>query len=392
MKALACIYGNKIETDMIAGFRTAGLEMDEVLISELGSQPEWTKYLFVFTVGFVPEVSSLCQKKLLPCLSWIVDWEIEGMLLSPELKNPCNYIFCFERALQEQLAHFVGGRAFHLPFGVDASRWAGLCSEQTAADTVPVACVWEESDQTYEAADVMDIAGMKQYTKGYLEALLGAQEKLCGCFLLADCLGPELISDMRENMTQVIWPDGGDGTDARYAVQILANMATYRERVHLLRTAASEASVYVYGIRNSEKWEDIENCQYQKLSDREEDRADVYRNSCINLCLTHRGIRTGFTNQILEVMAVGGFVLTNFQPELTECFNIGEHLEVFSNEEELAEKIRYYLAHEEERRQIACNGRQLADEIHTYRMRAAAMFQMVFAEVMDDKEGEVISI
>lgn len=384
MKALACIYGNKMERDMIAGFRMAGLEMDEVLISELGSQPAWEQYLFVFTVGFVPKVSALCQKRLIPCLSWLVDWDIGDMLRSSELKNSCNYIFCFERALQEKLAHVAGERVFYLPFGVDESRWVSLCNKGIGADAVPVACVWEEPEKPYEAAGAADISGMKPYTSGYLEGLLDAQGKLYGCFLLADCIGAELISDMRENMTQVVWPDGGERTDAGYAVQILADMATYRERVHLLKTAADEAFVYVYGMRGSAKWVDIENCQYRKLSGQEEEIADIYRNSRINLCLTHRGVRTGFTSQILEVMSVGGFVLTNFQPELMEYFNIGEHLEAFSDAEELVEKIRYYLAHEEERRQIAENGRRLVGEVHTCQMRAVAMFQMVFAGVMDD--------
>lgn len=387
MKALACIYGNEIEKDMIEGFRLAGLEMDEILISELDLQPEWEEYLFVFTVGFAPEVSSLCQKKLMPCLSWIVDWEIEDMLQASELKNSCNYIFCYERALQEELAHVVGGRAFYLPFGIDASRWGGLNSEETIVDEIPVACVWQEPEKPYEEVAAADIPGMKEYTRGYIEGLLGAQGKLFGYFLIPDCLGAELVSDMRENMTQVGWPHGGDRADAGYAVQMLADMATYRERIHLLRTAVNEASVCVYGKRSFEKWGDMGNCQYRKLTGGDEERAGIYRNSCINLCLTHRNIRTGFTNQILEVMAVGGFVLTNFRPEIIECFNIGEHLEVFSDAEELAEKIRYYLAHEKERRQIAENGRRLVGEVHTYQMRAAAMFRMVFDGVMDDEGG-----
>ena len=59
-------------------------------------------------------------------------------------------------------------------------------------------------------------------------------------------------------------------------------------------------------------------------------------------------------------MGAGGFLLTMPWTELAEDFIPGLQLEVFNSPKELKEKIKYYLAHEEERLKIANEGRKAA--------------------------------
>ena len=51
-------------------------------------------------------------------------------------------------------------------------------------------------------------------------------------------------------------------------------------------------------------------------------------------------------------MACRGFVLTNYQPELEEYFEIGTHLETFTSIEEMNDKISYYLKNDSKRETI----------------------------------------
>ena len=76
-------------------------------------------------------------------------------------------------------------------------------------------------------------------------------------------------------------------------------------------------------------------------------------------------------------MAVGGFCLTNYQPELEEYFEIGKDLEVYHNLEELEEKVEYYLSHEEERLRIAINGYKKVREKHSYEKRVTPVLEDV---------------
>ncbi len=90
---------------------------------------------------------------------------------------------------------------------------------------------------------------------------------------------------------------------------------------------------------------------------------------CLNLvkgCL-----EAGLNLRHFEVTAVGGFLLTYWTPELSECFEVGKECETFRNERELLEKVRYYVAHPEERLAIAAAGqrRTLRDHLYSRRIR-----------------------
>lgn len=52
--------------------------------------------------------------------------------------------------------------------------------------------------------------------------------------------------------------------------------------------------------------------------------------------------------------------------ELTDYFTIGVDLEAYSSMDELVDKCTYYLAHDEERKQIAKNGYEKMSADHTY--------------------------
>ena len=67
-------------------------------------------------------------------------------------------------------------------------------------------------------------------------------------------------------------------------------------------------------------------------------------------------IQTGIPLRILDIMACGGFVLTNAQPELFEYFDVGNDIVVYEDMKDMVMKVMYYLKHDEERIRIAENG------------------------------------
>ncbi len=78
-----------------------------------------------------------------------------------------------------------------------------------------------------------------------------------------------------------------------------------------------------------------------------------------------------------EVPGTGGFLLTENAAHLEDYYKLGEEVVNFHSTEEMIEKVRYYLTHEEERAGIAEAGYQRTLKDHTYRQR----FQEIFAQI-----------
>ena len=93
----------------------------------------------------------------------------------------------------------------------------------------------------------------------------------------------------------------------------------------------------------------------------------VFYNSKININITIRSIRRGIPLRAMDIMGAGGFLLSNYQQELNELFVDREDLVLFHNDEDMMDKIEYYLSHEKEREEIAVNGQEKIRELHDYR-------------------------
>jgi spore maturation protein CgeB len=77
--------------------------------------------------------------------------------------------------------------------------------------------------------------------------------------------------------------------------------------------------------------------------------------------------------RVFEALACGAFVLCDRQRDVLALFRDGEHLASFSDVDDLAAKVRYYLEHPEERQAIARKGREEVLAHHTYSHRIETM-------------------
>ena len=64
--------------------------------------------------------------------------------------------------------------------------------------------------------------------------------------------------------------------------------------------------------------------------------------------------------RIAEIALTKSFVLSEYAPGIEKIFELGKEIEVFHDKEELLQKVKYYLAHEDEREEVAQKGYERA--------------------------------
>ena len=78
-----------------------------------------------------------------------------------------------------------------------------------------------------------------------------------------------------------------------------------------------------------------------------------------------------------EVPACGTLEITQDADDMRDYYKLGEEIVVYENEKDLAEKIKYYLAHNEEREAIAKRGYERTQRDHSTEKRFEDIFRMI---------------
>jgi spore maturation protein CgeB len=85
----------------------------------------------------------------------------------------------------------------------------------------------------------------------------------------------------------------------------------------------------------------------------------------------HIDVADGYANnmRLYESTGVGTLLLTDAKRNLPELFDVGKEVVSYEGPDDLVEKIEYYLAHDDERREVAAAGQRRTLAEHTYAHR-----------------------
>jgi spore maturation protein CgeB len=106
------------------------------------------------------------------------------------------------------------------------------------------------------------------------------------------------------------------------------------------------------------------------------DLPDLFASSTINLNLHSLQCPTSLNPRDFDILAAGGFLLSDYVNESDSGYLIPEHDAVFyKDQSDLLTKTAYYLEHEDERQQIARQGHQTAMQKGLLKHRAKQMIE-----------------
>lgn len=306
----------------------------------------------VFSYDYFPLLSMLCEVNRIPYISWIFDCPLMT-LQSETIKNESNHIFCFDRLYAERLVRMGAKHCHHFPLGIRTDRAAAAqkCGKSDYACEVSfLGNLYNEEKNRLRGVE------LSPYTKGYVEGLLNVQKDLYGCNLIRDALDEEVISEIAQKCRLQL----GDlyMTDQAQMVSDAVNMElSARDREAVLLTILSQHSADLYcASRLPETLAGQERLRARGYADYRTQMPLIFRDSKVNLNITSRTIESGIPLRVLDILSCRGFCITNYQPEIAEAFEDGKDLVMYTGLEDLREKASYYLAHDEEREEIARAG------------------------------------
>ncbi|MBF0225727.1 MAG: FkbM family methyltransferase [Desulfobacterales bacterium] len=115
-----------------------------------------------------------------------------------------------------------------------------------------------------------------------------------------------------------------------------------------------------------------------------EESCKIYGRSLINLNISLNG---DFNLRVFEVLASRGFLITDrlgMQSGLDLIFKDSEHLVCFDDENDLVDKIEYFLNHPDKAENIAYSGYKVFKENHTSEKKIRQIIEAVFEEKIND--------
>lgn len=231
------------------------------------------------------------------------------------------------------------------------------------ADVSFVGALYNEKHNLYDRFEQLD-----PYTKGYLEGIMQAQRQIYGCNFLEQALTPEILEQLTKTVPLQPNKDGHETLAYLYANYFLCRKITQtdRQEVFYRLDKYPEIQTKLYTHNPTPQYIHVQNMgtiQYQN------EMPLVFRHSRINLNITLRSIVNGIPLRAMDIMGAGGFLLTNHQNDFNLHFTEGRDYVCYDNQDDMMDKIHYYLKQEKERQEIAENGRKLVFAEHTYLQR-----------------------
>lgn len=359
----------------------------------------------VFTFNYFPVISKVCERGNIPYVCWVYD-SPHLTLYSKTVRNSCNHIFLFDHGLYDARKREVPEAAwYYLPLSPHV--------EIPGKDGVPETPETREGDvgkmqhevsfvgSLYTENNFYDQIGyLPEYVEGYFKGVMEAQLRIYGLYFMRQSLTGEVCRKFQECAKFDLGKEYEAGADRIVADVFLSRKLASTERQRLLLAAAKAADVSLFtgspaeslvnefekdrrGNKALAAQSNPGNLRVFPKVDYQREMPLIFRTSRINLNLSLRTIETGIPLRVLDILGAGGFLLSNYQAELSEYFKEGEEFACFADEKELQEKISYYLSHEEERRRIAENGQRKVLALFSYKRQVERLMDCVTADLSE---------
>lgn len=206
------------------------------------------KYDAILSVNYWPMISKVAQKNGIKYLAWCYDNPLNVIHPETTLGNSVNHVFFFDSVQAEKYIQAGFDTVHYLPLGVNAARLEKLkisAEEQKryGADVSLVGALYESRMQDLRA--IMD-----ERTKGYVDAVMAAQQNLYGAYLPDELVTDDIVADINRYAKEQN-PETNFSLLKEALTFAMASELTRKERLILLTLLGRRFDTRLYSFQES---------------------------------------------------------------------------------------------------------------------------------------------
>ena len=326
--------------------------VDDAFLSYIKGNIDLKQYTLLFSVNYWPLLSEICQKDNIPYVAWCYDNPLNVRDTQKTLGNGVNHVYCFDRIQTENYQRQGFQTVYHLPLGINSKRLSKISPSDKKCFSLQSQISFV--GKLYESATDLIMSVADEYCKGYMQALVETQRELYGAYIIDVSLTESFMQKLNKSFHEKtnLFEKNLEHDEINFA---LACECTRRDRIILLSLMGTRFQTKFYSFNNSSVLKGVEKCP---TVDYWSEMPYVFAASKINLNPSLRAIQTGIPLRALDIMACGGFLLSNYQEELADHFINEKEMLLYDSLPNAVEYAKYYLSHEDTRQQIALRGRE----------------------------------
>lgn len=254
----------------------------------------------------------------------------------------------------------------------------------------------------YYKPDIILNCDLNHFPSGFLKEIKGTKRVLVGecayplrdnvdlnCYDLIVSAAPHFVDRFRSQganaehlrlgfEASILGKLKFEGNKSDEVVFVGSISAGHQDRIKLLEKVSQRMPLQVYGevSKNISIHPALKKRIYPAIWG-----YDMYRRLSLSRVVLNSHIdaagEDGGNMRMYETTGVGAFLLTDWKNNLSGCFEVGKEIAAYHDPEECIELIKYYLAHEEERKAIAQAGQARTLREHTYYQRMQELIDIV---------------
>ena len=351
---------------------------DEHFVEIVRTYLQRKPYDAVFTVNYFTPIAEACQDVEVLYISWSYDSPMR-IETSKGLFFDTTKIFAFDALEVEEIRKKYNiSNVWHLPLAVSTRRLDRYIP--SSAERKKYKAEISFIGQLYDNGLYYDLQHVPEYWREYIKDLTDVQLDTYGMDIMRPALSEDVLEavstpEFMKAVGNAVYLKGEPRPKVIQELFLwiwMCRNVTFRERLMLLELLGKHFPVKFFSYQKSEILKNVEQCGQV---DWFEEMPKVFKCSRINLNISVRKIVSAIPQRCLDIMGCGGFLLSNYQPELAELVPSNACV-MYESVLDAYEKAQYYLQHEDERKKIAHRGYEVMKKDFTYRDRLETMFRI----------------